>query len=147
MSEERYVSWEEIKQLVSRIAKTIEKDQYDLLLAIAVGGLVPTALFSKELGMKNVTSISARSYEGQEQKSLYLSNFPEGKYLENASVLIIDDIVDSGKTVEHLINLLLTSYKVKSVDVASIFVNEKSSIQPKYFGEVTNQWIVFPWER
>lgn len=143
-----YVSWDEIREIVSDISKGIDKDQVDVICGISVGGLVPTALFSLELGEKNVVSISCRSYEGYEQKEAVISNGPANEALEGKRVLLVDDIIDSGITIEKIVEYLYENYEVKSIDVAVLYINTDhiQCERPAYFGRETTEWIVFPWE-
>jgi len=55
-------------------------------------------------------------------------------------VIIVDDIVDSGKTCERFNN---------NFAVASLFYRKGASFEPDFYAEKIedNTWIKFPWER
>jgi hypoxanthine phosphoribosyltransferase len=51
--------------------------------------------------------------------------------------LVVDDIADSGLTLEKFQNRL----------IATLYYNEKSAVIPKFWVfKKTDKWIVFPWE-
>ncbi len=55
--------------------------------------------------------------------------------------LIVDDIVDGGKTVQGLILSLGGTFSV-----ASIYFNESSPVKPDFFVRKKEKWVKFPWE-
>ena len=120
-----------------------------MLLGVAVGGAVPAALFSRQLENKNFFTISVTSYDSEnQQRELFVRNRPEKKYLEGKNVLIVDDILDSGGTIIAVKKLLEEEYNVKSIKVATVFLNtEHCRVRPDYWGIETTDWIVFPWEK
>jgi uncharacterized protein len=146
--EKRFVSWEEVREIVSSLCQGISRNDVDVICGISVGGLVPAALVSVELGEKNVVTLSSRSYQGFHQGEIVISNGPEVSALRGKRVLLVDDIMDSGNTIAKVRQHLLKQYLVQSVDVAVIYLNTVhcQAEQPEYWGKETSDWIVFPWE-
>jgi hypoxanthine phosphoribosyltransferase len=145
--QKRYPSWDELNDLVTEMCTEIDSKDYDILLGVAVGGLVPAALFSNQLKMKNVTTISASSYTNYEQKELRIRNVPEKAVFANKRILLVDDIIDSGITANTLKAMLINEYGAESVTIASLYVNEDHCEKlPEHWGTKTKEWIVFPWE-
>lgn len=144
----RYVTWDEIREIVFEMCEEIDNDEVDVICGISVGGLAPTSLFSLELKEKNVVSISCRSYDGYEQGEVVIKNGPERSALAGKKVLLVDDIVDSGNTIVKVKEHLYEHYGVESVDVAVIYLNTAhcKCEPPAYWGKETTEWIVFPWE-
>ena len=63
------------------------------------------------------------------------------------SVLIIDDLVDSGKTVDFIVKLFKKEMpKDTMIKVAALYYKKKSIVKPDYYIEATTDWIVFPSE-
>src|SRR3989344_7897366 len=54
--------------------------------------------------------------------------------------LIVDDIVDSGETIERLLSSLGHGFRV-----ATIYCNEDSK-KPDFYVRKKTDWIIFPWE-
>ena len=142
-------SWEEVHKTIAEISKQIDPAKVDVILGVAVGGMVPAALFSRQLDNKNILTISLSSYtSNNEQRDIFLRNRPAKCYLEGKNVLIIDDILDSGTTIGAVKKLLLEEYNVKSVQIAAVFINtDHCQFYPDYWGIETTDWIVFPWEK
>ncbi len=66
------------------------------------------------------------------------------KQIEGKNILIVDDIIDSGLTVQKA-----TKGNMFGLKIASLFYKEQSFIRPDYFCLTANEkiWIVFPWEK
>lgn len=52
------------------------------------------------------------------------------------NILVVDDVADTGKTLEEY--SMFTS--------ATLFYKKQSTIEPTFYVETTDKWIVFPWE-
>ena len=66
-------------------------------------------------------------------------DIPLAKRPTDPSVLIVDDIADTGKT--------LNKYAKKGFTVATIFYHKQCLYVPKiWLREKGDQWIAFPWE-
>lgn len=59
-------------------------------------------------------------------------------------LLLIDDIVDSGKTFSSILEVL--PFSERYIKTAALFYNETSIIKPDFYAAITNRWIIFPWE-
>lgn len=68
------------------------------------------------------------------------------------SILFVDDIFDSGRSVKAVIDKLTTKMRLntpKDIRVATIFYkpkNNKTNLTPQYYIEETDKWIIFPHE-
>ncbi|MBT3394659.1 MAG: hypothetical protein HN411_06100 [Waddliaceae bacterium] len=143
-----YPTWNELQDVVADMCRDIDGDEYDVIMGISVGGLAPTVFFSEELHNKNVTAISAKSYDGKKQGSLIIRNAPEKESLEGKRILLIDDVVDTAITINSVKKLLIEEYDVATIDVATLYVNyDHCKEYPRYWGIETTDWIVFPWEK
>ena len=57
----------------------------------------------------------------------------------NSKILIVDDIADTGKTLEPLLRPKFITY--------TIYWHKQSIVKPDYYCfEKKDQWVVFPWE-
>ncbi len=149
MENKLYLSWEELEDLVTKLAEQITASGFkpDCLVGIAVGGLIPLAILSRRLNNKNVTTITARSYENGVQNDLHISTKP-GLDLTGKSVLLIDEIADSGRTLTEIGKLLKETYSVGEIKIATVAVrSDKSKLTPEFHVLTATQWIVFPWEK
>jgi len=142
------VNWEQIDQYSEELAEKIKKSNYqcDAIIGIASGGLIPTTYLSKLLGIKKIGLFCAKSYCDQTQCSLEIISRPQID-LENKSVLLVDDLVDTGITVKRIKQILVAEYNVKEVRVVAYFVNkEHCNEYPEFYVKENEGWVVFPWE-
>jgi hypoxanthine phosphoribosyltransferase len=143
------------------LAKKIEEDKSfnpDLIVGLWRGGTPVAITIHEYLKYKTKKEIShfpikAESYLGvgsgnQSEIKTYqvipfFNEFPKCK-----NVLFIDDIFDTGKTLDHLLNEVL---EVKNVNIklATLLYKPKQNqtkIKPDYYLFKTDKWIVFPHE-
>ena len=59
--------------------------------------------------------------------------------LRKEELLIVDDIADTGITLEKLAGMCKAT--------ATIYYKERSTVKPTFYVIKTDKWIVFPWER
>ena len=142
--EKEQISWDEIKRDSQLLAEKL-KNKFDILpkkiLAVTRGGLIPAGIITRSLGIKTIETIGLESYSNQSQMdtiSILKKAHPD--YLENS--LIIDDLVDTGKTYEFLKGI------TKSCIFATLYAKPKgekySDCYVRTFPQDT--WVDFPWE-
>lgn len=147
-----YIEFDAIKTMCADIYQQAQKDNFnpDLLIGICRGGLVPLAILAGEpmFNNRNILTIDVASYDHNDEQRELNVLFPVhlNDYKECKSVLIIDDLVDSGQTVESIIKLITAHMPDAEIKVAALFYKPKSKIKPDYYVTVTTDWIVFPWE-
>jgi len=104
-------------------------------------------------------TLKAKSYDGIGQQRDTVELFPQYDIedLIGKNVLVVDDIWDTGQTMEAI----LSQFKGKAnVTTATIFYRRKepenlaelrqriNSKTPNYYDKVImNEWVVFPWEK
>jgi uncharacterized protein len=130
-----YVSWQQIEAMVEQLARAAQRQSFDALLAVTRGGLVPAGMIAYHLGLRNILVAAVQFYSGVGQRGDTPSflQFPADPFVNGKTVLIVDDIWDSGKTVTAVLH-----YK----PTASLFPDQR----PEYYAEETAAWIVYPWE-
>jgi xanthine phosphoribosyltransferase len=116
------------------------------IIAITRGGLVPAALIARELDIRLVDTICVTSYSSsgggtaeQTQSEVKILKGIEG---DGEGFLLIDDLVDSGRTAQFVRQLLPKAH------FATLYA--KPAGRPivdtcvKEFKQ--NKWIFFPWD-
>ena len=114
-----HLTWQDIDELVDKLHKEIIKSgiKVEKIYGIPRGGLIPAVLLSHKM------------------------NIPLTNYMYSKNVLIIDDICDSGQTLEEVLTdnpTAVLHYKPHT----SIF---KPTLYSEEFKN--DDWIVYPWER
>lgn len=152
MSNKTFVDAETVKKMSCALHKKIVDDQFKphAIIGIARGGLAPTSYLAGQacFNNRNVTTISVKSYEGDQQGDISFTFPVDCKQLEKYNnILIVDDLVDTGKTVEFVKNHFKNELPNNSIKIAALYYKPKKSvIKPDYYVEETSDWIVFPWE-
>ena len=148
MSEREVMSWADLGAGARDLAETIHADGYapDMVLAIARGGLLVAGALGYALDVKNTFTMNVEFYTGVDERlemPMILPPIPEFIDLEEARVLIADDVADTGKTL-----LLVKEFlegKVAEVRCAVLYEKPHSEVGCEYVWKRTDRWIDFPW--
>jgi xanthine phosphoribosyltransferase len=137
------ISWPEIERDAKCLADLVSsKGQWEGVVAVARGGLVPAALVANLLGIKNIELLSVSSYTGRKQhepRLLRCPTVPNG----GAKWLVIDDLVDTGVAMKLARNLLPKSH------VAVLYAKPAGRLFADSFARefLQTDWLSFPWEK
>ena len=149
MTDEREVlGWDEFGQASRDLAQTIVDDgfQVDVVVAIARGGLLLAGSIAYALGAKSCGALNVEFYTGVGERlpdPIVLPPMLDEASLAGKRVLLVDDVSDSGRTLDMVVQLL----KGSGVDVRSIVLYTKPGTvhEPDYTWRRTPHWITFPW--
>lgn len=144
---ERKISDKEINKLIRQWVTYFALQDYDAIIGVARGGMVPATRLAYTL-YKPLYCISVKSYsENKEQENMELLQVPI-LTKETKRVLIVDDINDSGNTFRYIRNYFLNHFPNCACSFFSIFAKEGNNFpQATYGSKVPNDtWLVFPWE-
>ncbi len=121
MENKIYIGWSAIEEFVDDLCYQIKKDHPEVkyVHGLKRGGLIPAVLISHILGLKYV-------------------DIP--KYYEPDECLIVDDICDSGVT--------LNNWK-EYITAVLHYKPHTSCVEPTIhaFAHEGDEWIIYPWER
>ncbi len=125
-----------------QIAQKIKErtPQNFVLAAVSRGGLVPATIVAHWLDVKEIKFIRLSSYDNQQERSEIIDTTTD-IIPDEPNTYIIDDICDSGETVNYLRS------KYPHAQIYTL-VNKNQQIQPDFapITEPRNLWINFPWE-
>ena len=141
----RHVTWDEIEGYVNHILFTMYKDNWkpDYIVGLTRGGLIPAVLASHKVDVPMHTlKVSLRDHQEHEANWWMEDDAREGK-----RILVIDDINDTGAT----INYIKENWTLNNLTYAVLINNEASDADVDYSSVDINKrendvWIVFPWE-
>ncbi len=149
MAEKEFLSWEQIEAMVDALIARLPRD-YDAILAITRGGMVPACLVSERLNIRNIMVAAVMFYTGlgeRREEPIFLQ-FPADPLLVNQRVLIVDDVWDSGKTAISVRERVLAAGGRPEVAVLHYKPSQSHySQKPDYYITATDGWIVYPWDR
>jgi len=144
-SENRYqktypISWEQLHRDSKALAwRLVDMRPWTGIVAITRGGLVPASIIARELEIRLVDTVCISSYDFQQQGKISVLKSPE---IDGSGLLLIDDLVDTGKTARVVKDLLPEAHfatvyaKPAGRPLVDTFITEVSQ----------DTWILFPWD-
>jgi hypoxanthine phosphoribosyltransferase len=107
-----FLNWDVIENLVIDLSNKIDTSKYKGIFGVPRGGLIPAVLLSHRTEIKMVD------------------------YIDD-TVLVVDDIVDTGETLKDITN-----------DIVCLHKKFHSKKEPMLYGNLVDNdiWIVYPWE-
>ncbi|QCC48570.1 phosphoribosyltransferase [Halobellus limi] len=143
-------NWEYIYGLCRDVSDQVKAAEFepDVVVALARGGWFAGRCICDFLGLDDLTSLKMEHYVGTAQKA----GEPEVRYpmpegsVEGKDVLIIDDIADTGGSIERAYEYV-TDRDAGEVRTATLQLLQTSEFDPDFVGERLEEWtwIVYPW--
>jgi hypoxanthine phosphoribosyltransferase len=149
-----WVSWEEYDRAIVSLANMIHESgwRFDQVLCLARGGLRPGDIFSRifDVPLAILSTSSYREDAGTVQGALDIAkHVTMTKGALAGRVLLLDDLVDSGVTLQRVQEHLKANFAaVTEVKTAVLWCKACSSVRPDYYLHYlpTNPWIHQPFE-
>ncbi len=142
------LTWELFGTAVRDLAQQVADDGYvpDLVLGIARGGLPIAGGIAYALGAKVVGTLNVEFYTGVDARldePVILPPIFDLEQLAGSRALLVDDVADTGKTLELVLDLV--GRHVAEVRSAVLYDKPASIVRPHYAWRRTDLWITFPW--
>ena len=146
--EREILNWAGYGTAIRELAQQIADDDYraDIILGIARGGLIPAGSLGYALSIKNTYVMNVEYYTGVEERldvPVILPPVPALVDIEDSKVLIVDDVADTGHTLDKVHEFIGTN--VQEVRTAVLYEKSRSVIKCDYVWKRTDLWINFPW--
>jgi len=143
------VSWDEFHRDARALAwRLVEAGPFAAIVCVTRGGLVPAAIVARELNVRLIETVCVASYHDyktqaglQVLKGVAESIVTIGRG-DGQGVLIVDDLVDTGKTAQVVRGILPKTHfatvyaKPLGRPLVDTFITEVSQ----------DTWIYFPWD-
>lgn len=149
-----YVTWDEYHGLIERLGLALHESgwRFDSLLCLARGGLRVGDIISRiyDMPLAILAASSYREATGRSQGELDIGEYitmTQGEL--RGSLLLVDDLVDSGVTLSRVVEHLMRRYSaLEEIRTAVIWFKACSAFKPDYYVEYlpTNPWIHQPFE-
>lgn len=144
----QYYSYEnflkDTQTLFTQINQNLGKP--DAIIAIARGGLTLAHFLSLRWDLREVYTLNAISYNGDKQGELLIKNIPSIPQ-EFRNVLVVDEIVDSGKSLKKILEILTSQNPQIKFSTATLFQKPAANFQADFFIQEPSSWIDFFWEK
>jgi len=143
-----HVSWDQIHRDSRALAWRLDKQGpndggWRAVVAVTRGGMAPAMIVSRELDIRVVDTISVKSYDNQTQAAAKVLKAPDAELMgDGEGILIVDDLVDSGKTLELIREMYPKAH------FATVYAKPSGKGQVDTFITEVSQdtWIFFPWD-
>lgn len=146
----RLVSWEEVYSLTIDLAKKIYNSRYkpDTLIALARSGFVPGRILSDIMGIPDLVSLKVEHWLDTTGKHREDATIPYKIPfdIEDKQILVVDDIVDTGKSMKLSVEYL-TTFKPKELRTCVMQYITSSILKPHYYAKKISDWtwFIYPW--
>ena len=148
-----HISWDQIHRDSRALAWRLDGNGPDngawrAVVAITRGGMAPAMIVARELDVRTVDTISVVSYQSdggaadQRREAKVLKSRDPEIMGDGTGVLVIDDLVDSGKTLDLVRELYPNAH------FATVYAKPEGEPQVDDFitGVSQDTWIFFPWD-
>jgi uncharacterized protein len=148
-----YLSWHELEELVSKLIFKLNTP-YDCIMVITRGGIIPGGMIAEALNMKDVLTAAVTFPPDDAAQRNKLSwprfiQFPADSLVNGRKILVVDNLWNQGRTI------MAVKGRIETVggypELAVVHWKEKSSYfpedEPDYYGEITEDFIHYPWQR
>jgi xanthine phosphoribosyltransferase len=143
-----HVSWDQLHRDARALAWRLdghgpEMGGWHAVVAITRGGMAPAMIVARELDIRVIDTISVKSYDHQHQGGTKVLKHPDAELMgDGTGVLIVDDLVDTGRTLELVRDLYPRAH------FATVYAKPAGRPQVDTFITEVSQdtWIFFPWD-
>ena len=144
-----HVSWDQIHRDARALAWRLdgqgpgEGGAWKAVVAITRGGMAPAMIVARELDIRMVDTVSVKSYQHQTQSEPEVIKQPDMEMVgDGTGVLVIDDLVDTGRTLEAVRELMPKAH------IATVYAKPMGRpMVDTFITEVSQDtWIFFPWD-
>jgi len=139
------VSWDQFHRDARALAwRLAEAGPFSAIVCITRGGLVPAAIVARELDLRVIETVCISSYVNEHSQGELKVIKPVSDAIARLGngVLVVDDLVDTGKTAKVVRELLPGAHfaavyaKPMGRPMVDTFITEVSQ----------DTWIYFPWD-
>ena len=146
--EKDVVTWDALAEMVAELAEKV-RGEYDVMLAITRGGLVPAGMLAYRLGIRNILVAAVEYYdnEGHPGPKPTFLQFPADPQLRGQRILIVDEVWDSGTTIHAVTERVRQAGGLPTTAVLH-YKPEHSVVpaRPDVFAVETDRWVVYPFK-
>ena len=155
------IEWKEFNNLVEKVAIQIDDAKFkpDLLVGIMRGGAPIIDILSRIFKVKTAylaaSSYSGEMIEDQQSENIVFAremSSTMNEFPENMKILVVDDLTDTGRTLDYTIKYLKDypqmKGKISDIKTCVLFQKPKSNFKPDFVGKVLkeNTWLILPTE-
>ncbi len=149
MTQEREVlTWNDFGIASRELASAVWDSGFEpeIIVCVARGGLIPAGAMGYALDLKSLLVLNVEFYTGIGTTLLdprLVDPVPDNHGMTGKRILIVDDVADSGRTLEFVHGIC--SQYTDQIKVAVLYEKPRTVLKCDYVWKKTDQWISFPW--
>ena len=147
-SDKDHVGWEELESLVERLAASIG-DDFDVMLVITRGGMVPAGMLAYQLGIRTILVAPVVAYDdvGTMHEQPVVLGFPGDDQLAGHDVLVVDEVWETGNTISAVTDLVRKAGGRPTTAVLHYKPSKsRTEMTPDHYVFETDRWVVYPYK-
>ena len=146
---EKFISQEEIEEIINILAKKINSSKLNnpIFLAILNGSFLFAADIMRKITIPNaeISFIKLSSYSGTKSTGLVNELIGINKDISKRNIVVLEDIIDTGNTLEKII-FMLKENNVSKIKIAALLYKPEAytkKIKIDFVGkEISNDFVV-----
>ena len=143
------LTWDDLDSMTADLATRLEGRHFDVLLAIARGGLVPAGMLAYRLGIREilVAAVAAYDDDGNMAPTPMIIHFPADERFRDRDVLVVDEVWETGNTAV-LVSELVRQAAGRPTTAVLHYKPGRSLVaqRPDVHAVTTDQWVVYPYK-
>ncbi len=148
LTDKEILTWRGFADCIRELALMVAGSSFlpEIVIGVARGGMIPAGALTYALGVKLTDAINVEFYTDVAKTlpdPILLAPMLDIESIRGRRLLVVDDVVDSGRTLAVVLKLL----RGFGAEVRSAVICAKSTtvVQPDYVWKHTDRWVVFPW--
>lgn len=130
---------------VKSLSSQLQEYSPQAILSIARGGVTLGHFLSILLNIREFYTINSIYYnDTHKYDNIEIFNIPDLSKYEK--IILVDDIVDSGVTMDEVVRVLTNKYKTLQIQTVSLFYKQSAIVKPDFYIHEAKEWIEFFWE-
>jgi len=143
------LTWDDLDSMTADLATRLEGRHFDVLLAIARGGLVPAGMLAYRLGIREILVAAVAAYDdhGNMAPTPMVIHFPAEERFRDREVLVVDEVWETGNTAVLVAELVRQAGGRPTTAVLHYKPARSLVTQaPDVHAVTTDRWVVYPYK-
>jgi len=142
------VTWDELDRLVAMLAEKVGSD-YDLVVAITRGGLVPAGILAYRLDLREILVAGVEFYTtgGKTHEAPRFGHFPDAELLRDKKILVVDEVWESGETMAAVLERTRAAGgRPMSAVIHYKPGRSRVALEPDFYAALAHGWVTYPYK-
>jgi len=148
-----FLSWDDVDGLIDKLIPQFRRE-FNAMIIVTRGGIIPGGMLAESMGVTHILTAAVDFPFEQASRNQKLIawpqfiQFPSDDKLRSYSVLIVDDVWGSGRTITAVKNRVSAAGGFPETCVLHFnpYRNLFGTLRPDYFAEATDARVIYPWE-